>query len=54
MNENEMEVIMWFLIIVLLIIIVLNAVNKDEEMNEEEIRDLEKYRVVHPAEYLMR
>ena len=45
---------MWFLIIVLLFIIVLNAVNKEEEMNEENIRDLERNRVVHPAEYLMR
>lgn len=45
---------MWFLIIVLLLISILNAANKEEEMNEDDIRDLESNRVVHPAEYLMR
>lgn len=45
---------MWFLIIVLLLISVLNAVNKKAEMSAEDTRDLERGRVVHPAEYLMR
>lgn len=45
---------MWFLIIVLLLVSVLNAVNKKEEVNEDDFGDLERNRVVHPAEYLMR
>ena len=50
----EKEVVMWFLIIVLLLISVLNAADKEEEMIEEDVNDLEGNRVVHPAEYLMR
>lgn len=50
----EKEVVMWFLIIVLLLISILNAANREEEMIEEDVSDLEGNRVVHPAEYLMR
>lgn len=45
---------MWFLIIVLLLISVLNAANREDRMIEEDVSDLERNRVVHPAEYLMR
>ena len=45
---------MWFLIIVLLLISILNAANREEKMIEEDFSDLQRNRVVHPAEYLMR
>jgi len=50
----EKEGIMWFIIVVLLITVILNAVNREKEMDNEEISDQERNRVVHPAEYLMR
>lgn len=45
---------MWFIVVVLLITVILNSVNGEKEMDNEEIRDQERNRVVHPAEYLMR
>ncbi len=49
-----MEDTMWFIVVVLLITVILNSVNGEKEMDNEEIRDQERNRVVHPAEYLMR
>ena len=46
--------IMWFIIVVLLITVILNSVNGEKEIDNEENNDLERNRVVHPAEYLMR